>query len=103
VVDNAYIVTNDNGTESGAYYPVVEFTVAEDRVRFQDGVGSLPPDYEEGEAVEVLYERDNPREARIRSWKRLWLAPTIFVAVGLLPVGVFGAWWAVTSLGNRGK
>jgi hypothetical protein len=103
VADNTYIVTNEGGTESGAYYPVVEFEAAGNRVRFQDGVGSLPPDYAVGEAVEVLYELADPREARIRSWKRLWLAPTIFIVVGALPAGVFGLWWAAAGrqMGKR--
>ena len=87
VVDNFYSTTNDNGTVSGAYQPVVEFKLADGKsVRFTDGVGSLPPDYEVGSQVDVVYNPQNPKEANINSLKRVWLAPTIFIVVGLLPV-----------------
>lgn len=87
VVDNSYATINDNGTITGAYHPVVEFRPAGGSpVRFTDGIGSLPPDYEVGAQVPVIYNPENHREARIYTWKRVWLAPTIFMAVGVLPV-----------------
>ena len=87
VTGNSYSQINIDGNLSGAYHPVVEFTDARgDKIRFTDGIGSLPADYEIGAAVEVVYNQETPDKARIYSWKRFWLAPTIFIVVGLLPV-----------------
>lgn len=87
VVNNSYATTSHDGTVSGAYYPVVEFS---DRngtlVRFQDGIGSLPPDYSVGEQVALLYNPLNPKEARVYTWKRIWFAPTLFIVIGSLPI-----------------
>ena len=94
VVDNAY--STDSGPDAGgAYYPVVEFKPEDGKpMRFTDGIGSLPPDYEPGAQVEVLYNPKNADEARINSWKRLWLAPTLITLVGALPIliGIGLAW-----------
>jgi hypothetical protein len=68
-------------------------------VRFTDDVGSLPPDYEEGASVNAIYNPANVREARIKSWRRLWLAPTLLCFVGLLPILVgISALWFITAL-----
>jgi hypothetical protein len=86
VVDNTYSTTNHDGTLSGAYYPVVEFAQANGTlVRFNDGIGSLPPDYAAGAQVAVVYDPLNPKDARVYTWKRIWFVPTLFIAIGLLP------------------
>jgi len=70
-----------------AYVPVVDFeTLDGQTVRFTDGIGSMPPDYEVGAEVQVLYDPHDVHHARVVSWKRLWLAPTLITAVGLLPI-----------------
>jgi Protein of unknown function (DUF3592) len=93
VVGNSYSTTNDEGVVSGAYYPQVEFETLQGlKVRFTDGAGSLPADYDIGDRVKVLYNPRNAKEARISSWKRLWLVPTILTTVGLLPLVVFVLW-----------
>jgi hypothetical protein len=101
VVGNTY---QEGGGEdgSGAYYPVVEFKPEDARpVRFSDGVGTLPPDYDLGASVVVLYDRQNPNDARIHSWKRLWLMPTLFTGIGLLILLVPVALWALSFRGPR--
>lgn len=86
IVDNSYYVSNEDGNSSGAYYPVVEFQPEDSRpVRFTDGIGSLPPDYEVGAQVKVLYDLQDSRQAQISSWKRLWFAPTLIIGIGFLP------------------
>ena len=87
VTGNAYSLTNTDGNVSGAYHPVVEFTdIRGNKLKFTDGIGSLPPDYETGSQVEVVFDAENSQNARIHSWKRFWLAPAIFIIVGLLPI-----------------
>jgi hypothetical protein len=89
VVDNVYQTIQREDRIEGAYHPVVEFEARETIVRFTDGVGSLPPDYEVGAQVDVLYNPNNARDARIDSWKRLWLAPTLLTSVGALPLLIY--------------
>jgi len=86
VVGNSYATVFDNGNVSGAYLPVIEFVLPDERkIRFTDQVGSFPPDYEVGASLEIIYNSENPSDARINSWKRLWLVPIILIAVGSLP------------------
>lgn len=86
VVSNTYATTSHDGTLSGAYYPVVEFTQADGTlVRFSDGIGSLPADYSVGTQVAIAYNPQNPQDARIYTWKRIWFVPALFIAIGLLP------------------
>jgi len=87
VAGNSYQTLTEDGVTSGFYLPEVEFLLADGRkIRFTDKAGSLPPDYEKGAKVDVLYDPKNPETARINSWKRVWLAPSIFMTVGLLPL-----------------
>jgi len=86
VVGNRLVSDRRDGVDEHAYVPEVEFRdLLGHSVRFTDGTGSLPPDYAVGERVQVSFARENPTRARILSWKRLWLAPTIFIVAGLLP------------------
>ncbi|MBN2556473.1 MAG: DUF3592 domain-containing protein [Anaerolineales bacterium] len=98
IVGNDYLSTvdlQDNDKESWAYYPVVRFEIGEGREYvFTDGIGTFPAEYDEGEVVEVLYNPDDPRDATINNWKRLWFGPLWIIAIGLLPIiGLVG--WIV--------
>lgn len=93
VVDNSYYTTVNDGITSSAYQPVIEFTPADGKkTRFTDSIGSEPPDYEVGDQVDVVYNPKNVKEARINSWERMWLAPTLLISIGLLPILVFVMW-----------
>lgn len=83
---NSYLTTTSDVVVSGAYHPNIEFIdQTGEKNSFTDGIGSLPADYETGESVEVIYDSQNPLNARIYSWKRFRLAPFIFIAVGIVP------------------
>ncbi len=87
VVGNSYITTIEEGNAAGSYLPEVEFSLPNGtKSRFTDKIGSVPPDYEIGSKVKIIYEPENPSNARINSWKRIWLAPVILMTVGLLPL-----------------
>lgn len=87
VTGNVYSLTNNDGVVSGTYQPTVEFiNLSGAKTIFTDRIASLPADYEPGAAVEVVFDSDKPENARVYSWKRFWLAPLIFVFVGVLPV-----------------
>jgi hypothetical protein len=96
VTDNNYLSTQDledSSRDTWAYYPVVTFTTGDgDLVTFTDGVGTFPPEYEEGERVEVLYDPQNPHDAILKSWKRIWMGPLWVMAIGLLPVLAWTGW-----------
>jgi hypothetical protein len=78
-----------------SYYPVVQFPARNGvAVQFRDNMGSNPPAYREGEAVDVLYFPAVPESsATIDRGVLNWLAP------GILCVG--GVFLAVVALGAR--
>jgi len=66
-------------------YPVIEFTTAsgENRRFTTSGAG----DYAKGETVDVLYNADDPVEARVNAFIELWLGSLALGAFGLLCLG----------------
>jgi hypothetical protein len=70
VIDLSEDFSSDDGT---VYYPVVRFTTAEGRtVEFRSSTGSSsPPDV--GDRVEVLYDSDDPQDAKLSGFFDLWL------------------------------
>jgi hypothetical protein len=88
VVDMVMRTSRDSSTQqvNEYYYPVVEFAVpgrALQRVQLSEG--SWPPAYETGDRVTVLYDPQQPRNARIKSFSStllLWLLPGITGTVG---------------------
>lgn len=67
-----------------SYRPVVEFRDAQRRPwRFTSRMGSNPPGFTRGEAVEVIYDPENPESAVIDSFMQRHFLPLIF--------GIFGA------------
>jgi hypothetical protein len=83
VVDNTVVAF----ATGASYAPVVDFQTWEGKtVRFVDGAGSIPPDYQVGAEVHVFYDPGDVRNARVASWTRLWLGPTLLICSGLLPV-----------------
>lgn len=79
VVENVWRTLAKSGA---SYYPVIEFRTPDGRmVRFTDGVGTYPAEYQVGTEVEVLYDPNNVGTARVMSWKRIWLEPTLMTFV----------------------
>jgi hypothetical protein len=78
-----------------SYYPVVQFVTRNGQaVQFRDKMGSNPPPYREGQAVDVLYFPAGPESsATIDRGVLNWLAPAI------LCIG--GVFLAVVALGAR--
>jgi hypothetical protein len=92
VVENRLVTDHHDGLEERAYVPIVQFVDTTGRARrFTDPAGSLPPDYAVGERVEIAFNPENPGQARVTSWKRLWLVPTLLISVGLLPAAIAAA------------
>jgi hypothetical protein len=73
-------------------YPVVEFTPSGQRtLRVQLSEGASPPDHGVGDAVTILYDPQQPRNARIKSFSSdllMWILPGITFVVGIVFGGV---------------
>jgi hypothetical protein len=74
--------------EADVYFPVVSFTTAEgETIQFESHSGSSsPPDV--GDSVGVLYDPDNPHDAKLSSFFDLWGFPGILVLLGAIFTGV---------------
>ena len=74
------------------YYPVVEFKARDGKRRtVQLTEGSNPQSNEVGDEVTILYEPENPNDARIKSFGSsalMWILPSI---TGILGAGFLGA------------
>jgi hypothetical protein len=57
---------------------------------FTSETGNYPsPDYTIGEAVDVLYDPDDPRRAEVGDFLTLWLMPVVLFGIGIVMV-LFG-------------
>ena len=89
---------SERRTSTDYYYPVVEFYLpGEVRQTVQLSEGSWPPAYQVGQAVTVLYNPEQPLDARIDSVSStvlMWILPGI---TGVLGVAFLAAallvWW----------
>ncbi|MBK9927526.1 MAG: DUF3592 domain-containing protein [Anaerolineales bacterium] len=87
------------------YYPVVEFTANDGKRRnVQLSEGSFPPAYEVGDEVTILYEPENPMDARIKSFGSsalMWILPSITGVLGIgFLVAVIAVQRVMTPSGN---
>jgi len=84
------------------FYPVVEFSLPDEtRYTVQTSEGSWPPAYERGQSVTVLYQRDQPRNARIKSTSGTIGMWTVSIITGFLgaafAIGTLVARWVLKS------
>ena len=76
----------DHHPDEAVFGPVVHFTSQNgEAVEFVSSTGSNPPSYSRGERVEVLYQPEEPQNAKINSFFSLWGGPVILGGLG----GVF--------------
>ena len=88
------VVARSDSDGQQFFYPIVEFVLPDEtRYTVQTSEGSWPAAYEKGQAVTVLYQRDQPRKARIQSTSStigMWTLPIIS--------GFLGAAFAIGTL-----
>ncbi|MBM3124058.1 MAG: DUF3592 domain-containing protein [Chloroflexi bacterium] len=86
IVRQEYLSEQDRTVEM-YYFPVVDFASEDGRRHtVQLSEGSSPPSHEVGDVVTILYDRDNPAQARIRSFMGsmvMWILPGITGIIGL--------------------
>ncbi|MEK7287089.1 MAG: DUF3592 domain-containing protein, partial [Elusimicrobiota bacterium] len=64
---------------------IVEFkTDKGEKIRFKGGGSSDGSDYETGMKVQVVYDGDNPQDARVGDFMQFWLGPLGVTLFGLL-------------------
>ena len=82
---------DSDGNRSVTYYPVVQYRLPSGGTRqFRSSTGSNPPSYRQGQEVEVLYQPDNPRDARINGFFSLWGMTMILSVMGVAFTGLPG-------------
>jgi hypothetical protein len=76
---------NPGASELETYRPVIVFTSREGhQAQFESMASSYPPKYAVGDKVRVLYDPDQPHQARIHSFHDLWFMPSLFGGLGLV-------------------
>lgn len=72
-------------SDSTTYAPKYRFVVDGQQVyTVTSSSGSNPPGYEVGEKLQVLYNPQNPSDAKINSFMGLWFGPVLVGAMGLV-------------------
>jgi hypothetical protein len=85
------MVYRANSKGGGGYAPVVQFNTIEGRrVEISDSLSSNPPQFQEGQVVDVLYDPQAPNRARIKKWLNLYFIPLLLGGLGLVFGGVGG-------------
>ena len=75
-------------TEDGyTYAPVVQFLFGGQAVTFTSSISSNPPNYFEGEVVEVAFSPEDPSRATINTFWNIWIGPIMMAGAGVLSLG----------------
>lgn len=84
VIRMVYSSDSDGG---GGYSPVYTYrTMSGQVIEVTDSMFSNPPQFKEGQMIDVLYDPENPGRARINKWFNLYFVPLL---LGFLEL-VFG-------------
>jgi len=86
VIQMVYSSDSEGG---GGYSPVYTFrTMNGQVVEVTDRMSSNPPQFKEGQIIDVLYDPDNPNKARINKWFNLYFVPILLGFLGLVFGGI---------------
>ncbi|MBL8090909.1 MAG: DUF3592 domain-containing protein [Anaerolineales bacterium] len=73
----------------GGYLPVYRFrTLDGKKITAKDSLSRNPPQFQVGQEVDVLYNPENPHNARINKWLNLYFLPVLLGGLGLLFGGI---------------
>lgn len=83
------LVYSSDSEGGGGYSPVYTFrTMSGQVVEVTDRMSSNPPQFKEGQIIDVLYDPDNPNRARINKWFNLYFVPLLLGFLGLVFGGI---------------
>lgn len=94
VVNMVYSHSSEGG---GGYSAVYRFrTITGQEVEVRDNLSSNPPQFKVGQTIDVLYDSENPQNARIKKWFNLYFLPMLLGFLGIL-FGCIGIGAAVAA------
>jgi hypothetical protein len=81
---------SSSGSEGGTVYaPVFKFTTIQGQVmEVEEKVYSSPPGFSVGEVVDILYDPQNPGNARAKKWSSLYFVPLLLSGMGAVFGGI---------------
>ncbi len=81
---------SSSGSEGGTVYaPVFKFTTIQGQVmEVEEKVYSSPPGFSVGEVVDILYDPQNPGNARAKKWSSLYFVPLLLSGMGAIFGGI---------------
>jgi len=86
VIRMVYSHSSEGG---GGYSPVYQFrTLTGQTIEVADNLSSNPPMFREGQIVDVLYDPENPNNARIKKWMNLYFVPLLLGGLGAVFGGI---------------
>jgi len=86
VIRLVYSSDSDGG---GGYSPVYTFrTISGQVIEVTDKMSSNPPQFKEGQIIDVLYDPEDPSRARINKWFNLYFVPLLLGFLGLVFGGI---------------
>ena len=94
------MVYSSDSEGGGGYSPVYTFrTISGQVIEVTDRMSSNPPQFKEGQIIDVLYDTDNPNKARINKWFNLYFVPMLLGFLGLIFGGIGVAVFIASALG----
>ena len=83
----------------GASAPVFKFTASNgDMIEKRDTMYSTPPAHKVGDIVEILYDPNNPQDARVVKSSSLYFAPILLAVMGVVFIGSAVVWLTLRLL-----
>lgn len=73
----------------GGYLAIYQFrTIDGKKIKAKDSLSRNPPQFQVGQEIDVLYNPENPHNARINKWLNLYFLPVLLGGLGLLFGGI---------------
>lgn len=78
-----------SSSDGGGYAPIFRFNTIDGRsMEVEDNLRTNPPQFREGQVVDVLYDPQDPSHARIKKWMNLYFIPLLLGGMGLIFGGI---------------
>lgn len=89
--------------QSGSYFPVFKFTDSQGQEhRVESNAGSNPPSYQVGDKVQLLYDPNDPTDAKADTFWGVWILPVLLCLAGVFDL-LFAAMLVFVSIYQQGR